>query len=231
MNALLDRLDAWRHLPNYQLERRADILFALVLPQVMSDFVGQPVRSTLLPEFPIKRDLIWPDTPTRKSVKVDYLALSEDGNTAWLVELKTDPASRRDAQDHYLKTAADLGLGALLEGYLDILQGTSAHQKYAHLTHELAGMGLLKVPSEVWDQAFPTVQTRAYRQALKGIELGRMPAEVRVLYVQPLGGDAESVLDFSYLADALDEMDTPFARRFATSLRSWRRPAGAEPPT
>lgn len=230
MNALLDRLDAWRHLPNYQLERRADILFALVLPQVMSTFVGQPVRGTLIPEFPIKRDLIWPDKPTRKSVKVDYLALSEDGSTAWLVELKTDSASRRDAQDHYLKTASALGLGALLTGYIDILQGTSAHQKYAHLTFELAGMGLLNVPPEVRENAFPTVKTRQLRAALKGITVGRMPTDVRVLYVQPGGGDAESVMDFAYVADALEQMDTPLACRFATSLRTWRTAAGAVEP-
>ena len=28
-------LDNWRHLPDYQLERRADIFFALFLPEVL----------------------------------------------------------------------------------------------------------------------------------------------------------------------------------------------------
>ena len=28
-------LDRWRHLPNYQLERRADIFFAVYLPKIL----------------------------------------------------------------------------------------------------------------------------------------------------------------------------------------------------
>ena len=30
IDTLFDRMDAWRHFPNYQLERRADVFFALV---------------------------------------------------------------------------------------------------------------------------------------------------------------------------------------------------------
>ena len=30
-------LDDWRHLPGYQFERRADIFFALFLPEVLND--------------------------------------------------------------------------------------------------------------------------------------------------------------------------------------------------
>jgi len=33
IDTLFDRMDAWRHLPNYQLERRADIFFAMYLPE------------------------------------------------------------------------------------------------------------------------------------------------------------------------------------------------------
>lgn len=33
--ALFDRMDNWRHLPSYQLERRADLIFSLYLPEVL----------------------------------------------------------------------------------------------------------------------------------------------------------------------------------------------------
>jgi hypothetical protein len=32
IDALFDRMDTWRHFPNYQLERRADLFFASYLP-------------------------------------------------------------------------------------------------------------------------------------------------------------------------------------------------------
>ena len=40
VNALVEHLDRWRHLPNYQLERRADIFFGLYLART----ARRPVR-------------------------------------------------------------------------------------------------------------------------------------------------------------------------------------------
>ena len=35
ITAIFDRMDSWRHLPGYQLERRADLLFSLYLPEAL----------------------------------------------------------------------------------------------------------------------------------------------------------------------------------------------------
>ena len=35
IDTLFDRIDAWRHLPSYQLERRADRLFLLYMPEML----------------------------------------------------------------------------------------------------------------------------------------------------------------------------------------------------
>ena len=51
---LFDRLDAWRHFPNYQLERRADIFFALYLPEVLESTLGIAINPRLAPEFPVR---------------------------------------------------------------------------------------------------------------------------------------------------------------------------------
>ncbi len=40
VDSLFDRLDAWRHLPNYQLERRADIFFSLYLAEALEEKYG-----------------------------------------------------------------------------------------------------------------------------------------------------------------------------------------------
>jgi hypothetical protein len=46
---LFDRLDAWRHFPNYQLERRADIFFALYLPEVLESTLGIAITPRFRP--------------------------------------------------------------------------------------------------------------------------------------------------------------------------------------
>ena len=54
IDTLFNRMDAWRHFPNYQLERRADIFFALYLPEVLEAKLGFAVRPELAPEFPVR---------------------------------------------------------------------------------------------------------------------------------------------------------------------------------
>jgi len=105
---LFDLLDQWRHFPAYQLERRADIFFALYLPGIVEHALGVKVDSRVIPEFPIRKQ------HSRRSTKVDYLALSDDRSAAFLIELKTEMRSRNRRQDAYLADARRRGLGGLL---------------------------------------------------------------------------------------------------------------------
>ena len=85
---LFDRMDDWRHFPNYQLERRADILFSLYLCEVLESKLGFAIRDELAPEFPVRIGTIYPDIPSDKSYKIDYLAMSASGKRPVFVELK-----------------------------------------------------------------------------------------------------------------------------------------------
>ena len=93
IECVFDLLDRWRHLPAYQLERRADIFFALFLPEVLGAHLSKQencsveINPTLIPEFPIKK------RDSNQSINVDYFALSQDGERAFLIELKTDMKS------------------------------------------------------------------------------------------------------------------------------------------
>ena len=49
-------LDRWRHLPNYQLERRADVSFSINLKDVAEEFTGAGLEDEIIPELPLKRD-------------------------------------------------------------------------------------------------------------------------------------------------------------------------------
>ena len=53
IDRLFNRMDAWRHLPNYQLERRADLFFSLYLPEALETKLGFAVRDELVPEVPL----------------------------------------------------------------------------------------------------------------------------------------------------------------------------------
>lgn len=122
ISQLFDRMDAWRHLPNYQLERRADLFFSLYLPSVLESKFGVPVSPIVIPEFPVRIGTIYPNIPTDKSYKIDYVCFSADLRTAIFVELKTEGLSRRRAQDKYLLAAQKAGFENFLHGLLLIFQ-------------------------------------------------------------------------------------------------------------
>ncbi|MFO7922445.1 MAG: hypothetical protein R6U58_01980 [Bacteroidales bacterium] len=105
IDCIFDNLDDWRHLPAYQLERRADIFFSIYLPELLEERYGFEIEG-LVPEFPLRIGTIYPKADTNRSVKVDYLARARGSNTVVLVELKTDDRSRRSKQDWYLERRA-----------------------------------------------------------------------------------------------------------------------------
>ena len=121
--AIFDRMDEWRHLPKYQLERRSDLFFSLYLPEVLEAKLGFPIRAEVTPEFPVRKATIYPHHQGDDCCNIDYLALSASGTESVFVELKTDQASRRVQQDDYLLRAQQVGLPALLGRHLQHLQG------------------------------------------------------------------------------------------------------------
>ncbi|MFC1936848.1 hypothetical protein ACFLYP_04200 [Chloroflexota bacterium] len=56
VNELFDNMDDWRHLPAYQLERRADIFFSVSLPSLLESKFEIEIDD-IIPEFPIRIDL------------------------------------------------------------------------------------------------------------------------------------------------------------------------------
>lgn len=76
LEELFNRMDRWRHFPNYQLERRTDLFFSLYLPEVLSNKLGFSVKQEIVSAFPVRIGTIYPDKPTDKSYKIDCLARS-----------------------------------------------------------------------------------------------------------------------------------------------------------
>ncbi|MBM3435797.1 MAG: hypothetical protein FJY07_06225 [Bacteroidetes bacterium] len=74
-NEIFDRLDEWKKLPSYQLERRFDIFLSLYLPQLLEFYFKKEI-DCIIPEFPIRTGDYNPEHKRpNKSFKIDYLAL------------------------------------------------------------------------------------------------------------------------------------------------------------
>jgi hypothetical protein len=219
IDTLFDRMDAWRHLPNYQLERRADLFFSLYLPEVLEAKLGFPIAEQIVPEFPVRIGTIYPDIPIDKSYKIDYVAISDDADKAILVELKTEGLSRRDNQDKYLLASREAGFPALLGGVLDIFRATNSKRKYFALLEHLESMGLLRIPMEMKEiMSHPGLQGAT--EASRAIEITSSAADSIILYVQP-NGTADDIISFEDFRAVVQKHDDPVSKRFAQSLSEW----------
>lgn len=228
INELFDRMDTWRHFPNYQLERRADIFFALYLPEVLEVKLGFPIRPELAPEFPVRIGTIYPDIPIDKSYKIDYVALSAKGDKTIFVELKTEVLSRRPEQDKYLLAAQEVSLCNLLKGLLEIFRATNSKQKYFCLLEHLERMELIKIPISMKEiMAQPTLQ--GANEASRQVEVAAYAGESLIVYVQP-NGTGPDIISFKEFAGIVQRHEDAVSQRFATSLCKWAETQAGERP-
>ena len=221
LEGVLCLLDRWRHLPDYQLERRADILFALFLPRVLEKRFGVS-NLRLIPEFPIKKSLLpYRGDTTAQSIKVDFLAVAkregEPAGRAFLIELKTDMASRNEEQARDLCQAVEVGLKSLVCGTVKIARATKQKKKYAHLLYFLSELGLVEyqdTPSDV----------KGYKVA------DRTWPCLELVYVQPKCPKVATI-DFNQFAATIEKDGSDIGRTFAGYLREWAaRDAGDRDP-
>ena len=226
IDTLFDRMDAWRHLPNYQLERRADLFFSLYLPEALEAKLGFPIQNQMIPEFPVRIGTIYPSISINKSYKIDYLALSADGNTAVFVELKTEGASRRDSQDEYLLASCKAGLPSLLSGVLDIFRATGSKRKYFCLLEHLENMGLLRIPVQI-KEIMSRADLHGATEASREIEVTAQATGSRIVYVQP-NGTGPDIISFEEFQAVVQKHDDPVSKRFAQSLLKWANTRAGE---
>lgn len=216
---LFERMDRWRHLPNYQLERRADLFFSMYLPAALEAKLGMKIHPVMVPEFPVHIGTIYPHIATDKSFKIDYVCFSNDLDRVIFVELKTEGLSRRDAQDKYLAAAQQVGFEELLGGLLKIFQVTQAKRKYFHLLELLGRVGYLKIPPTMHD-IIRRDNLIGINQAAEKIEICCRAGRPEIIYLQPLGNDSR-VLSFAEFKKTVETFLDPISQRFAASLSEW----------
>jgi len=227
---LFDRLDRWRRLPGYQLERRADLFFSLYLPEVLEQCLGLAAEPSLIPEFPAKQ------STSNRSDRIDCLAVARDGSgtvdQVVLVELKTDKKSLRTEQFEYLVRAAVAGPAGLLRGLEAIRRATRAKKKYGYLVTMLEEAGLTAHSALACGSIQMCVMLE--EAGLTAHSAGRLQGPCRVVLVQPDSKVADGTLDlfrthgvtltnisFARFRETVSQYDDPVSRRFAASLERW----------
>ena len=136
LHTLLKRLEHWRHLPAYQLERRVDVLLSFILPEIVKTKIhhDQDPILTVVPEFPLHMGEVFGHTTNKnRSIKVDFAVFSQPEKRIILVELKTDNSSIKLSQLEDMQLAKSALAENLLNGVIECARNTPNPRKYAHL--------------------------------------------------------------------------------------------------
>ncbi|MGA7845141.1 MAG: hypothetical protein WCB17_11375, partial [Dehalococcoidales bacterium] len=73
INDIFDKMENWRNLPKYQLERRSDLFFAIYLKEVVEAKFGVLLKDQIIPEFPIHKKTIKLASSGEESCNVDFV--------------------------------------------------------------------------------------------------------------------------------------------------------------
>lgn len=206
---LFDKLDHWRNFPAYQLERRADIFFAVYLKELIQYQLKLKVIK-VLPEFPLRVGDIYPDLDDNKSYRIDYVVACENGITLF-VELKTDPDSIRPEQNEYLSIAKDLKMSKILEGLQKIVDKTSAKDKYGFYLKELEDLK--------WVQ----------RSSPDKFKVTYGEQQIKLVFIHPNNGlEIDNAISITFLdmINFLKPKKDFLSERLAASLKKWQKKAG-----
>ena len=226
-------LDKWRHFPAFPLEPRSETLFALFLPMVLRDSksVGVKVKRHIIPQFPLKHD------KSNQSDKVDFFALSEDGNKGFFIELKTDMKSRRKGQDCYLKKAVKKGMDEILCDLKKIVRASNEKQKYYYLLDTLSELGLIKLNNDLKVKIFPKTVSGVSKCIEAICVVNPSPSCLEVVYIQPRKSKDDKRDDerfhyiyFKEFADCIKNQGD-MGKMFAGYLKKWIEDPANQPPS
>ena len=206
IDTLFNQLDDWRRLPNYQLERRADIFFAIHIPVLFKRLFSLEVLD-ILPEFPIRIGTIYPTVPINKSYKADYIVYA-DNLKAFLVELKTDNGSIRNDQVKYYFKSIESGYYSLLSGLLEIYNASSYKSKYISLLSRLVDNGSLE-------------KNEGSYKPIEKYSFYHLP-----IFIKPTLSELDTgyILTYEKIIGILKNEQNQLTQRFIKSLQEWITP-------
>ena len=247
---LLRLLDEWRHLPAYQLERRVDIFFGVLLPEFFNKKFGVS-NARVVPEFPLHKATIGL-AKTDQSVKVDFAVFCDEQGKrkTFLVELKTDDESVNVGQLENMVKAREVRPRRLLCGVRQIALSTTSVRKYAQLVWRLIDLdcfakNTLNDVRDIFADGVSTKLQSAFRKLVVDEKWDDVPIDLVLIAPNkpkfPEGSCKAKVLDefscvsFREFAEVVEgckeRFDPEFLSVFAVYLKCWARvPAGRVSP-
>lgn len=210
------KLNKWRHLPAYQLERRADIFFALYLDRILEPTFHGHQFDLVIPEFPVRLGSLNEAMPKNenRSVKVDYACFDIRKKLCVLVELKTDNGSMRDVQFEFMREAQRKGLGTLMHGIVALRNASKNKRKYDVLLRQFIEAGLMNGGN-------------GSRSVAPDSAIGLAEYDVRLAILQPGSERIEPFIsiDFDQVRERIQPLavDDAIAHHFCKALELWRK--------
>ncbi|MGY6588401.1 MAG: hypothetical protein ACXIUB_08955 [Wenzhouxiangella sp.] len=241
INRIFDQLDDWRHLPTYQLERRADIFFSLYLREILQTYISTEIQETIIPEFPLLQKTLDPSKNFDLHFSADYLAVSADLKRAFLIELKTDPNSSRTAQNQYLRQAKDVGLREMLEGLMNAFKPSMIQKsriKRFYLLEKLRSIGLI-TGLDLAATFIAKDRQQGFTKAFQEARVASVQPEISLVCIHPEDKDPaerkhddctdkntfDHWISFKDVIAVVEKHSDPLSQRFAQSLGAWRETA------
>ena len=234
LEKIFENLSCWRHLPKYQLERRADIFFTPYLKDIIeSKISGSLLSDAIIPEFPQKKK------ENSSSTNIDYLMFSKEKDIVYLIELKTDNDSFDKAQYRRMKKAKKVinenGFGVMLENIIDIYKAGKYSNKYFNLLSLLATLGFIEKErlKAVYDIAKESNRQGNRRGIGKEVDKLTPKSDIKkscIVYIVPNKDSYQklSTIDqkdtvFITFHDAAKAIEgkSAFAKRLAINLEKW----------
>jgi len=212
---MLKNLDSWRHLPKYQLERRADLFFGLFINSIVASHLNIDLQEIVIPEFPYK------NTEDRyTTVNFDYVLFSKDTKTVYLLELKTDAGSVDDDQLAYLTAAKAVEFNSILSGIVAVSNKSKHNAKYGCLLKLLADLKVVSKDQESQEHS----QKYSVNNTIEHIQILYLSPQLsgksheKVLAVV---GSEDNIISFTRAAELLEKTGAAVECHFASYLRRW----------
>lgn len=236
VETIFELLDDWRHLPTYQLERRADIFFSLYLREILEAYTGEEIHEFVIPEFPLHKKALDSGVASNRHYCADYLAFSRDMKRAFLVELKTEADSSSKKQNECLRQARDVGLEGLLTSMLKAFKpgmGQKTRRKRFYLLRKLESIGLVSG----LESAANIIAKDRHQGFTKALEedarISSAAPDVSLVCIHPNDEPSKKVdentfdcwVSFKQVLEVVKKHPDPLSQRFARSLTEWSKNA------
>ena len=202
IKTVFKRLGEWAKYPAYQLERRADIFFAMYLPEIIeSHFTNESVNfGQIIPEFPIRQD--WhtkkgKGDQTRRSNKVDYMVFGAEN--IYFIELKTTMNSFEPEKDEAYLTKAcgrdvkETSFSSLIRDIIEIRETSDEKLKYNDLIAHICSVKGLKGKIKLNPDIMEAGNTKKFKiEEIKDEEIINDKPR-KIIYILPCRKEKEEV--------------------------------------